>query len=505
MRLIEPSGTLSGSVVKRLENKLVKIMGLLASSPAYAGGNPYLYSILSCKTHVLNVSEEFKTAATDGNVVFWCPRFLDSLSMIQALAIEKHEGWHAGLFHPMLMYAVEYPNAFNIAADFIVNSLIEKEWWEFKGYSAKSKDGPHPIWSAPLGEPITLAELKEVFKGDHDKIMQDLSASVKRAKARVKEAEAKANRHGDDDDDDDDDDDIEKKEEKGIVEIDQFGKQVEERKFKIKYSLVDESLLQDRSVMSVYKEIKEWYKDLNDRMKKLLDDNFLADEHIQGDNSSGARERAVEDMLRSYKFAKGLRGNIPSQLESILEELTDPILDLSQFLDQSIKKSKRDGGTRADYTQFKRRFIGEGVYYPRYKKALSQILVLLDTSGSMSNKEIAEGVSQLKQFIGLAEIYVVPVDAEPHWNAVARVTEVSEFKAIKVVGRGGTVFDDFFRNYRRELRRFGHFGSIIVITDGGVGIIPKDLTPQCDVGWILTQETQFSQHFGKPIYLTRSS
>src|SRR5690606_28752970 len=122
----------------------------------------------------------FTTAATNGDTVYWCPRFLDSLSIPQALAIEKHEGWHIGLFHTIYMQGVEYPMAFNIAADFIVNSLVEREWLDFT--NNHHVDNKNILWQAPLGEPITLSELKEVFQQDKQDIINNLQGVIDKVK-----------------------------------------------------------------------------------------------------------------------------------------------------------------------------------------------------------------------------------------------------------------------------------------------------------------------------------
>jgi predicted metal-dependent peptidase len=142
---------------------------------------------------------------------------------------------------------------------------------------------------------------------------------------------------------------------------------------------------------------------------------------------------------------------------------------------------------------------------PTYVDYKPKLLWLLDTSGSMSQEDISFGMSEAQVFDQKAELYVVPVDAEPHWEAITRINRASEIPSVKVVGRGGTVFDDFFRDFRVKLRKEGPFDAIVVITDGGLECPSPELNPRCDVAWVITCPTiVFRPHFGKVIRLQRT-
>lgn len=503
MRLSEPRGVVDGNTIKRLSDKLELAMAMLAANQR-KGGNPLLFAVTAGRPHELIPDDtpgwgDFRTAATDAKKYYWYPQFLDALSPIQVLAVLKHEAYHSLLLHPEYMKSVEYPKALNIACDFLVNAMVEREWQESEaGSRYYNKSEEHPLWNEPLGVPITLAELKKVFEQDKQDLLKNVDKEVRRIKKMTEKKEQ--DRHGS------------KTDEQIEAEVNaEMQAEEEERKkkakelkgddkaqedIKIKYTLVDAKQL-GRTSLDIYKEIKDWYKDLGKDLQDMLGD-FLTDEHLEGDASKGD---AVKRLLKSVGFAKDQRGYIPAEIEAMLNELNDPTLDLSEFTDQAIKKTMKDGGNKASYTRFKRRFLNQEFFFPKYMRPWPQILVMLDTSGSMSDHDIATGVSELKQFAGRADIYIVPVDAQPHWDAVSKVTKTSDFKNVKIKGGGGTVFYEFFRDYREKLRKYGHFDALIVITDAGCDIIPPELAPPCDVGWIITSPLQFNQHFGKPIYL----
>ena len=499
MRLSEPRGVVSGSVIQRLSSKIELAMAILAAN-SNKGGNPLLFAVTAGKPHILIPDEtpgwgEFRTAATDGSKYYWYPEFLDSLSPIQVLTVLKHEAYHALLMHPEYMKSVQYPKALNIACDFLVNAMIEREWQESEAGS-RYHTGEHPLWNEPLGAPITLKELKRVFEQDSEKLLENVNKEVDRIK-RISSKEDNDNKRSYKSIEEEVDAEIAKEEEERIKKIKDLKSDDKVKEdIKIKYTLVDSSLL-GRTSIDIYKEIKDWYKNLDDSLKDLVGE-FLSDEHLEG---SGSKKDAIKRLLKSVGFCKDQRGTLPAEIEAMLAELNDPTLDLSEFTDQAIKKTLKDGGNKASYVRFKRRFLNMGYYFPKYLRPWPQILVMLDTSGSMSDQDIATGISELKQFIGRADVYIVPVDAKPHWDQVSKVTRSTDINKIQVVGRGGTVFYEFFQDYRSKLRKYGHFDAMIVITDAGCDIIPSELAPPCDVGWVITSTLGFNQHFGKPIYL----
>lgn len=494
MRIIEPTGKVSSALIDKLGKKLEISMAMLTSNPK-KGGNPLLFATAAGKTHVLIPDGtpgwgDFRTAATDGRQFYWYPEFLDALSPIQTLTVLKHEIYHNLLMHPLYMKSVEYPRVLNIATDFLVNAMIEREWKDSDAGNRSTNGKEHPLWNEPLGKPITLKELKLTFEQDK----KDLLENVEKEADRIREMGKNKDKNLSSQNTEQLDKECCESHEK-IKKIKGDAKAKED--IKLKFTLVDDSLL-GRTSMDIYRELKEWYKDLDKDLQDLLSD-FLSDHHMEGDMD---KKEAIKNLLRSVGFAKDQqRGTMPAEIEAILAELNDPTLDLSEFTDQAIKKNIRDGGNKASYVRFKRRFVGEELFYPKYMKPFTQILVLMDTSGSMSDNDISTSVSELKQFVGKANIYIVPVDAEPHWDKITKITSITDFSKIKVIGRGGTVFADFFKDYREKLKKYGHFDALIVLTDAGCDIIPIELAPQCDVGWLITSRLEFNQHFGKPIYL----
>jgi predicted metal-dependent peptidase len=69
-------------------------------------------------------SEE-PTAATDGRAIFYNPSFIDDLSLEEAIFLLAHEVLHVALAHH-LRRAGRHPKAWNAAADFVINRMLEE-------------------------------------------------------------------------------------------------------------------------------------------------------------------------------------------------------------------------------------------------------------------------------------------------------------------------------------------------------------------------------------------
>ena len=121
----------------------------------------------------------------------------------------------------------------------------------------------------------------------------------------------------------------------------------------------------------------------------------------------------------------------------------------------------------------------------------------MDTSGSMSDDDIANGVKELQLVADTAEGWIVPCDAVPYWDKATRVNSKTALQRTQVVGRGGTVFTEFFRDLPKQ--KFGDkIDLVIILTDGDCGEVPVNLMPRgADCLWIVTNKREFKPNFGR--------
>ena len=194
-----------------------------------------------------------------------------------------------------------------------------------------------------------------------------------------------------------------------------------------------------------------------------------------------------------------LAGKTPGRL---LEELTDTVGEGAIFMDWKAALRLFIARARAPvhtWSRPSRRFpgrIGEipgRTYSPRVI-VKPHLLVAIDTSMSMSTKELEEIGRQLAALADHARITVVECDAE--------ITRVYPFAGAlgDVAGRGGTdlrpVFEpDFLASHRPQ--------GVVYFTDGD-GPFP-DEAPALPVLWILTKPLDFACLFGNRALLVRKA
>ena len=194
-----------------------------------------------------------------------------------------------------------------------------------------------------------------------------------------------------------------------------------------------------------------------------------------------------------------LAGKTPGRL---LEELTDTVGEGAIFMDWKAALRLFIARARAPvhtWSRPSRRFphrIGEipgRTYSPRVI-VKPHLLVAVDTSMSMSTKELEEIGRQLATLADHARITVVECDAE--------ITRVYPFAGAlgDVAGRGGTdlrpVFEpDFLAGHRPQ--------GVVYFTDGD-GPFPE-AAPALPVLWILTKPLDFACPFGSRALLVRKA
>lgn len=469
--IVDKHGNLSEGMKKLCEDKINGALFILSSASDF-NGNPFLYTFAAGKRH--NLTKE-KTASTDGSSINWGAEWLLSLTNLQVLVVLKHEILHGLLMHVVQMKRVRYPRLLNMMADFIVNSIIDNELKS----SDSAKFNP---WKDSLGEPITLSEIKELYALEVNFVKDNFETLLKISKLKHTISSSQSPNEKD-------------LEELKSLEEDLKNKSNKNNK---RYCLLDKSCL-SKTVMQLYNENVDWYEKLGNQYHDMIAE-FSFDDHIPSDMTESD---IFSDILKAIEANKSMRGSIPGDIQRFIDEFSDPTLDLFDFVSNTISKHKIKNGKISDYAYFKRRFLSQDMYNPRKVTVKSNILVLIDTSGSMSvETDIKNGLSEITQFVNASNIYTMAIDAEPYWDTITKVEKFSDFSKIKLKGGGGTVFLQFFEQYSEKLKRYGPFTSIIVITDGFIDDIPPSLSPPCQVGWIITSGANFNPPFGKPVYLS---
>lgn len=218
------------------------------------------------------------------------------------------------------------------------------------------------------------------------------------------------------------------------------------------------------------------------------------DDHMDTEESEEKLAKRISDAMEA---ARKMAGHVPAALEDELGKLTAPKVTWQDIIRTRLLKA-RAGNGRNDWTRFRTRPMFAGLMVPKRKNYYAHFGCLLDTSGSMSKEDMAFGLSQLAALDERSEGTVVPADATLYWDKATKLKKANfeELQKVKIYGRGGTKFAEFFSDYEEHI---GTCDFLIVITDGY--LLDTDIAdmkhPGKDVIWLITSGSSFDPPFGR--------
>lgn len=235
------------------------------------------------------------------------------------------------------------------------------------------------------------------------------------------------------------------------------------------------------------------------RQQQLNEKNIIDDHSMWEDEENVQAQEVVASVINDMllKTAEGVKsqGYIPGELASIISELQkplEPVFDwkkaFRRFLGNAYTEHKKRSRRKES-----RRF--EGSAGSQHKKR-ANVLVAIDTSGSVSDYELREFVSELTYMHKTGtRIHVLECDA-----SIQREYDFKPGCITGVAGRGGTLFEpviDYYREYYRE------YETLIYLTDGGASI---DFTvPQNNMLWVISSAGLHQDYPGKALYIPKSN
>lgn len=214
-------------------------------------------------------------------------------------------------------------------------------------------------------------------------------------------------------------------------------------------------------------------------------------------------ETTKREIMKAAEYAKNQKGcgKLHGSIEDVLGEIEDPTLSVFDLIQSVVRSKAHNNGTKKNYKQYQKRpqylykeneagviVPSQRLYVPTKKSMYCEYLSILDTSGSMSGDDMVFGLKELKVMndaMGvLAHGWAIPLDSKVYWDAAVELKNVKEDLAkIRPVGRGGTVFTEFFRDFGQHYDR-SSIDLIVCITDGDIYEEPPN--PGIDVIWLLT-------------------
>ena len=223
--------------------------------------------------------------------------------------------------------------------------------------------------------------------------------------------------------------------------------------------------------------------------KATWDDHSRWGMYEEDDTLRDVWVKRFEDAARSIsvKDPTNSRGLLPMFAKRVFDELHKAQTDWRAILNDFIQEEV------VDYSFYPpdRRFDGSPFFLPDFNgtdEKVEDILFMIDTSGSMSNKMITAAYSEVKgaidQFDGKLRGWLGFFDA-----AIIEPIEFSneeEFRVIRPVGGGGTDFQIIFEYVATRMTK--QPASIIILTDGFCPFPQEKLSLGIPVLWLINNE-----------------
>jgi predicted metal-dependent peptidase len=182
------------------------------------------------------------------------------------------------------------------------------------------------------------------------------------------------------------------------------------------------------------------------------------------------REVAAQAQLQSRDH-----GDLAGQILADLLDVPPPKVRWEQVLRGAVSRATTEAGVDdVSWSRRSRRSTPQ-IILPGGVTRKCRVAVVIDTSGSMSDDQLARCVSETTAIVNNTgiPIFLVVHDVEVHadcWIHPGNRGSVHKKINSKMIGRGGTDFDDA---YNRVANERGRFSAMVHLTDGGVGEWPQ--------------------------------
>jgi predicted metal-dependent peptidase len=238
----------------------------------------------------------------------------------------------------------------------------------------------------------------------------------------------------------------------------------------------------------------------NEPMDKLLDDIENGDipDHStweEFDDLSEAEKKLIDKQIQKVlsdakEQTVKKRGRIPGEIEGVItiEEIVAPKFDWRGYMRRFTGVS-----TKVFTKKIRRKENRKFPESPGLKLKMKQHMLLgIDTSGSVSDSELQEFMSEIHHIYKAGvDVTIIQCDA-----SIRSIDPYNGKHELEVQGRGGTEFDPVLEYYNENQKKYT---SLVYFTDGECYTSVK---PKGHVLWVLSERSQMNEELpGKVIKL----
>jgi len=421
---------------------------LMLKEPYYGFFLIMLNKLLSNKIPTAGVSKNGINYQLIINDNFW-----ENLTELERLGLLKHELLHIAFGHLTTVFKFSNRKLANIAMDMEINQYIDASWLpggelssdEFKQLKEtitteleQAKEN-----NATREELIVISKklpARGIMIDDYDELNLDIKAGARYYYDKLKEAK----------------DDKDQTGTSGSEAFDDLCDQMDSS---------NGDSLPDHSTWDEFEDLSEAEQKLIEKqVQKLLSD---------------AKEQTVKK-----------RGTVPGEIEGviIIDEIKPPKFDWRGYIRRFTGVSTKVYTKKIRRKENKRFDANPGLKV----KMRQHMLLAIDTSGSVSDNELKEFMSEMHHIYKCGiDITIIQCD-----TTIRSIEPYKGKHELSVQGRGGTEFDPVLEYFNANLSKYT---SLVYFTDGECD---TDVKPRGNILWVLSERSSMNESLpGKIIKL----
>jgi predicted metal-dependent peptidase len=202
---------------------------------------------------------------------------------------------------------------------------------------------------------------------------------------------------------------------------------------------------------------------LERQIDKVVEIQKSGDEEGKLENIGESEQELEKELLRkimtAYNIAKTI-GNIPGEIERIIQEILKPQVNWKVILKNAIMKGLGKNVKRI-WTRPSRKYP---LFPGKELLKINKVIVMIDTSGSISDKELQQFVSEVYSIVGeISDVTVILWDADVQGEF--KLKRHSDVNKIKIIGGGGTYIYPVLKYAIKKCPN----GLYVILSDWNIG------------------------------------
>lgn len=265
------------------------------------------------------------------------------------------------------------------------------------------------------------------------------------------------------------------------------------------FNIPDMALVNDKyDNMTTEQVYESLLKESEKQIEQLKQNNILSEDLKKPELSKEEYQIQIENILAQAATAARVNNNdpgtIPGEINVAIEKLFNPLLPWHIILRKFLTSLNKNDYS---FSKLNRRFLNTKYRMPSlHSDSLGKIAMAIDMSGSVSDKETTQFISDVYSVIHSIkpeELSLVQFDT--NIKSINKIKTVRDLNKVEFTGRGGTSVTEVIK-WAKENKP----DVICIFSDGYFNIPDKSLDPKIPVLWIIHNQPQWTANFGKVIH-----